>query len=137
MTLVRLIVTVLLANRLPPSVTWTVRLKEGVVSRSSLVVSATVMIPSLLMSKAPELLPAVIVNTWVSPASTSLATTVPTVTVLAVFSAMENVCGAIVGVSLTAVTLMVMVAATVPLPVSFTMKSNALRAAPFALPAGV
>ncbi len=60
LTLVRLIVTVLLADRVPSSVTVTVRLNVGVVSKSSLVVSATVMTPALLMAKAPELFPPVI-----------------------------------------------------------------------------
>ncbi len=120
-TPVRLTVTVALPVRLPESVTWTVRLNEGVVSKSSLVESATVMTPALLMAKAPELLPAVMENALVSPASTSFVSTVPTVTAFAVFSAILKVCGAMVGASLTSVRLIVTVLLAVRLPSSVTV----------------
>ena len=89
-TFVRLIVTVLLAVRAPASATCTVRLNVGVVSKSSLLESATVMIPAALIAKAPRLLPPVMLKVWVSPASTSLASTVPTVVPFALFSAIEK-----------------------------------------------
>ena len=89
-TLVRLIVTVLLAVRPPASATCTVRLNVGVVSKSSWLESATVITPAELIAKAPRLLPPVMLNVWVSPASTSLASTVPTVVPFAVFSGTEK-----------------------------------------------
>ena len=90
-TLVKLIVTVLVAVRPPASVTCTVRPNVGVVSKSSLLELATVMTPAALIAKAPRLLPHVMLNVLVSPASTSLASTAPTVVPFAVFSGTENV----------------------------------------------
>ena len=82
--------TVLLAVRPPASATCTVRLNVGVVSKSSWLESATVMTPAALFAKAPRLLPPVMLNVLVSPASTSLACTVPTVVPFAVFSGIEK-----------------------------------------------
>ena len=57
--------------------------------------------------------------------------------VLAVSSLVVTLLASATGTSFTAVTLIVIVAATVPLAESFTLKSNVLRAAPLALAAGV
>src|SRR4029077_14298320 len=76
LTLRRLIVTVVVANRPPASVTLTASAKLGVVSKSSGALSATVIAPvGGSIAKPPASLPAVMAKVLVSPASGSLATT--------------------------------------------------------------
>ena len=69
--------------------------------------------------------------------STSVNRKSDTAKVFAVSSPVVTLLASATGTSFTAVTLIVIVAATVPVPASFTVKSNVLRAAPLAFAAGV
>ena len=127
-TLVRLIVIVAVPDctGVPLSVTCTVRLNVGVVSKSTAAELATVITPvAALIAKAPPVLPAVIEKAWVCPASWSVKVTVPAVVPFGLFSGSVKVAGLTTGALLTSVTLTVIVAvpdsAGVPLSVTCTV----------------
>jgi hypothetical protein len=113
----------------PSSVASTVRLKTGVVSKSSAALLATVISPvAAPIAKAPPVLPPVIAKLCVCPASGSVTVTVPTLVPLALFSSIENGPPAGTGVSLTSfkftVTVVEPVRAGVPLSVTSTVRLN-------------
>ena len=90
----RLIVIVAESDKegVPSSVTCTIKVKLGVVSKSNWVTSATVISPVVLsMPNGVAPVPPVMVKVSVSTASGSLATTFPTVVPFPLFSAMKKV----------------------------------------------
>jgi len=108
---VKWMVTVALPDRAgePLSVTSTVRLKLGFVSRSSGAACATVICPVLSTSKAPPVFPCVIsqVRVCVGKRSSSVAVTFPTPVPTPLFSITQKVAASTTGASLTSVRLMV------------------------------
>src|SRR4029453_17926238 len=119
LTLVTLMVTVVVPTRLPAplSVAVTVKVKVGFVSKSTAAELATVISPvEGLIAKAPPVLPSVIAQVCVSPASGSFASTVPTEVPLAEFSAIENGPPVGTGASFALVTLIVTVVVPTRLP---------------------
>ena len=102
--LVRLIVTVAVPESagVPLSVTCTVSENVGLVSKSTAELLATVIWPvEALIANAPPVLPAVIANVCVCPASGSVNVTVPTFVPLGLFSSIVNVAALTTGGSFT------------------------------------
>src|SRR5262245_39965708 len=101
-TMLTVIVAVPDSGGVPLSVTCTVRAKVGVASKSSAAPDATVIAPvDGLIANALPVLPAVIANAWVWPASTSVNATVCTAVPLALFSSIDTVAAVTTGASLT------------------------------------